>query len=190
LYKITVTAKTEGPVFQQGRPREIIRGNLLSALWESILFIEYHVKENTPVGVFGDAGLRGSIFGEVREDDPLTLLGVVSSPLPYAEAVELGTKPHTPPIAPLILWAERVLGLSDTADDKAATKAAYAVRGAIRERGTGGKYMFRRGLEVSRERVERIFEAAGFNIAVEMNGGDFDYITPPRRPRPQTGGQN
>lgn len=131
-----------------------------------MLYITERVRELTPVGVFGDAGLRGSIFGEVREEGGvLDLMGVVSSPLEYAEAVELGTAPHMPPVAPLVRWSEVVLGLSGPA----AVSAAWAVAKNIARRGTTGKFMFARGLAASTPTLQEIFEAAGFDIAVELS---------------------
>lgn len=166
MYKVTLTAKVSGPLFEPGKPREIIKENLLSALWEAVLYITEKVRELTPIGVFGDAGLKGSIFGEVREEGGLfDLMGIVSSPLEYAEPVELGTDPHMPPVAPLVRWSEVVLGLSGPA----AVSAAWAVAKSISRRGTTGKFMFARGLATSTPKLQEIFEAAGFDIIVELS---------------------
>ena len=63
-------------------------------------------KRNAPVD---RGGLRSSLRYNIsfREDLPV---GVVGSNLPYARALEFGTRPFTPPLKPLMEWGERVLG--------------------------------------------------------------------------------
>ncbi len=80
-----------------------------------------------------------------------TILGQVSTPISYARPVETGTKPHTPPIEPLKLWAKRKLG-----DER----AAYAVQKAIQRRGTRGAHMFAKGFQYRAGRIEQMFSDA------------------------------
>ena len=63
-------------------------------------------KDNAPVD---RQGLRSSLRYNIsfKEDLPV---GVVGSNLPYARAMEFGTRPFTPPFKPLMEWGERVLG--------------------------------------------------------------------------------
>lgn len=95
------------------------------------------VREQTPVGVSGI--LRASIGARVPMDTlvDFRVQGVIFSGAhaPYAEAVERGTRPHWAPIAPLKLWAQRVLGNE---------RAAYAIQRSIARHGTRARKMFAR----------------------------------------------
>lgn len=168
MFKLTITPRIEGPLAQPGQAEALAFPRLQAAISEAVQYLELHVKAHTPVGVLGEqGGLKGSIFGEVTGSTILELKGVVGTPSPYAEPVELGTRPHAPPIAPLIRWAEVKLGKSG----KEAVAAAWAVRGAIKKRGTRGQFMFAHGLAASEAELTRIFDAAGFDIAIAWDGG-------------------
>jgi len=58
--------------------------------------LEKDVVENTPAGVGGAAGLRGSIAGRVDVVGD-SVRGVVGTAMPYGEVVELGRKPGSFP---------------------------------------------------------------------------------------------
>jgi hypothetical protein len=104
--------------------------------------------------------LRGSIMTEIRGTSA-ALQGVVLTASPYAHFVEEDTRPHWAPIAPLKLWARRVLG-----DES----AAYAVQHAIAVRGTRGKHMFRQGEAYIRPRLPDIFARAVERARVILGG--------------------
>lgn len=91
---------------------KIVTEELTAATWEASLLLEREVKENTPTGVGGGGGLKGSI--SAREPQVLSdnVIGMVGTPLAHAVPVELGTRPHFPPVQPLADWAEHKLGLS------------------------------------------------------------------------------
>lgn len=120
------------------------------------------VKQLTPVGVSGH--LRRSIQPSVRGYG-LNIEARIGSPLPYASPVETGTRPHTPPIEPIRLWARRVLG-----DEKAAGAVWQSIRKrgtsmyALRTRGTKGYEMFKRGFaqteDAVKEKIEKAIDAA------------------------------
>lgn len=100
--------------------------------------LEKDVVERTPAGVGGAAGLRGSIASQV-EISPLSMLGVVSTAMPYGEVVEVGRKPGSfPPVAPIALWAERKLGVFD----HEAQGVGFAIARKIFKSGTKGAHMF------------------------------------------------
>lgn len=73
-----------------------------------------------------------------REFDGSVITGFAAD---YAQWVDQGTRPHWPPIQPLLGWARRTLGDED---------AAYAVQRKIAERGTEGIGITRRGLSAIR----------------------------------------
>ena len=57
--------------------------------------LQAEVQERTPTT---HGTLRASIFGNVRRLGGIAVEGVVGTPLPYAPAVESGSKPHMPPV--------------------------------------------------------------------------------------------
>ncbi len=61
----------------------------------------------------------------------------VGSDIPYAGTIEYGSRPHFPPIAPMLLWTKRKFGL-DAAEAK---KVAFAVSRAIAAHGTKPRYI-------------------------------------------------
>jgi hypothetical protein len=143
---------------------EIVAEEMTAAVWEAELLLQRETQELTPVGVGGGGGLKGSIAA--REPVVLadTIVGAVGTSLAYAVPVEMGTKPHFPPIAPLRDWAEHVLGVSG--DE--ALSVAWAVARKIARKGTEGAHMFERAFETNRAQVERIFEAAHGRITERM----------------------
>ena len=100
--------------------RELRGTPMLNAMRDSTLFVTRDAKINAPV----DSGrLRASITPEVRTAGE-TVEGVVGSNVTYAPYVELGTRPHWPPLAALEVWARRH------------HTSAFLVARAIAERGT------------------------------------------------------
>jgi len=72
---------------------------------------------------------------------------------PYAACVELGTRPHYPPIAPLIDWVHRHIGsyssvgAGSSADaDRVAYRIALGIQRKIGERGTEPTFFVRDSL--------------------------------------------
>jgi hypothetical protein len=121
------------------------------------------VRLATPVGVSGI--LRSSISTRVTlaPSAAIFVAGEVASgrQAPYAEYVERGTRPGTwRPIAPLKLWARRVLG-----DER----AAYAVRWVIFRRGTRGVWMFRQAAAGLPQRLQTRMEQAAAAFAARLN---------------------
>jgi hypothetical protein len=125
--------------YPQAYKREVV-----SVLDLVVRRLEGAVVAKTPKGVGGAAGLAGSIFGEVRNFGN-TITGVVGTPLAYGIVVELGRRPgkRMPPLAPIELWARRMLGL----DEEEAKKAAWAIARKISIKGFKGVGMFSKSLD-------------------------------------------
>lgn len=101
--------------------------------------LEAEVARRTPTGVGGQAGLRGSIHGEVVSLSGTSVAGVVGTPLEYGEVVELGRRPGKfPPLAPIELWVRRKLGVPDAE----ARGVAFLVARKIARVGFDGAHMF------------------------------------------------
>lgn len=62
--------------------------------------LEGKLKDKTPTGVTGQA--HGGWSSSRKEDG----IWVVSNPYKWAEWLDTGTRPHTPPMAPIKEWAE------------------------------------------------------------------------------------
>ncbi len=146
---------------------EIVAEEMTAAVWEGEFLLQRETQELTPVGVGGGGGLKGSIAAR----DPIvfadTVIGAVGTSLAHAVPVELGTRPHFPPVAPLRDWAEHVLGVSG--DE--AKGVAWAVARKIAREGTKGAHMFERAFETNRAQVERMFEAAHRRVLQRMGRG-------------------
>lgn len=128
------------------RAPDLMREELLPAVVESDLLLRGELQRELPKAVGGlqGAGLVGSIFTEenVLVDN---VIGMVASPMPYAQYVELGTGPRDlpPPFQPIYDWVRAKLGL----DDEEAQSATYAIRRTIQKRGTRPQPVWARVLE-------------------------------------------
>ena len=132
-------------------------------LTESLLLLEREIKKNTPVGA-GPIHLRDTIFSRVQEGASASE-GIVGTPMQHGLSVEMGTKPHFPPVAPIRHWVERKLGLSG----READSAAFAIARAISKRGTKGAGMFEKAFENNETAVIRLLEMIPADIIREVN---------------------
>lgn len=133
-----------------------------AAFGESLPVVEMKVRANTPEGVMGSSGLKGSIFSELREQ-PAFMTALTSSNLPHAAPVEFGRRAGSamPPVSALIPWVEKFISLKQ---GETAKGVAFAIARYMAQRGSRawrssppGVRMFERGAEASVPLVERIF---------------------------------
>jgi len=143
-----------------------------AAATEASLLIQRESQENTPTA-FGT--LRESIEVGPTRVMADRIIGVVGSALPYAEPVELGTRPHRPPIQPLADWAKVKLGIPE--DE--AKGVAFAVAAKIEREGTEGHFMMTQALEENREQVATIFRRGLRRLAVELKDLGQSYVGQP-----------
>jgi hypothetical protein len=124
----------------------------LGRLTEALLLLEREVKRLTPEGA-GPIHLRDTIFQklEMRGEGAW---GMVGTPAIYGESLEYGTRPHFPPIKPILFWVEKKLGLSG----KEAKSAAFCIARAISKRGTKGAHMFGKAFDMNENQVMAILE--------------------------------
>ena len=140
---------------QIARAPEVVREELRGFVETTLAHLQGEVQERTPTT---QGTLRKSITSQVTELQGLGVEGRVGSPLGYATAVELGTKPHMPPVAPLELWAQAKLGVRG----KEARQAAWAIARKIARVGTEGAFMFRDTFEANQDAIQ-----TGLSRAVE-----------------------
>jgi len=136
---------------------DIAREELLRAVTEADSLLEREVREATPTA---HGLLRAGMF-HTEQVSESGVIGVVGSPLNYAEPVELGTRPHFPPIEPLIDWVKVKLGVPE----KEARGVAFLVARKIARSGTKGAFMFSKTLKAQEAAVGAIFHAALARIA-------------------------
>lgn len=131
--------------------------------------LEGAVAAKTPKGVGGAAGLAGSIFGEVKSMGQ-TVMGVVSTPLPHGIVIELGRRPgkRMPPIAPIQLWAQRMLGIPE--DE--AKSVAFAIARKISIKGFEGKHMFGKSLQELTPWIQQMLATIPARIVARVQGAD------------------
>ncbi len=146
---------------------EMVIDELSGGVLESSLFLEREVQERTPVGVGGGGGLRGSIGARPVQVSTMAVIGTVGTSLAYAVPVELGTRPHRPPVRPLIEWAAQKFGVSL----EEAERIGWAVQQKIAKVGTDGAFMFTRALDDGRAQVERIIEGRIRRVVARLAEG-------------------
>lgn len=148
------------------RAPEMVAEELTAATYEAEMLLERETKELTPVGAQGF--LRASIESLEPQVMGDTVIGVVGSPMSYAESVELGTKPHPVSdagVASIEDWVRHKLGITD----KEAERVAYAVAWKIRMRGTPAVGMFHRALAHNKTQVAGMYEAAAGRIVKRLS---------------------
>lgn len=146
---------------------EIAIEELVRTTFEASFLLEREVKERTPAGIGAGGGLRGSIGAREPQVLADNVIGEMGTSLSYAIPVELGTRPHRPPIAPLQDWAEHKLGI----DSERSRAVAFAIAGKIAKVGTKGAFMFRDALAAHRDQVDRMYRACAERILQRIEAG-------------------
>ena len=141
-----------------GRAPEAMLLALTAASWQAELLIQREVVERTPTS--GHGTLRQSIAAQEPEVLADAVIGVVGTALAYAIPVELGSKPHMPPLTPLVDWVEQKLGLKG--DE--ATEVAEKIRWKIKAHGTPAVHMFRDGFAAVQSQVTAIYAQAAESV--------------------------
>ena len=142
----------------------VVREEMLRAVTEADLLTTREAIDRMPVGAGGASGLKGSVF-HVEQATESGALGVVSSPLAYALPVEVGTRPHMPPVEPLVDWVKVKFGISE---ETTARGIAFAIARKIAVRGTKAQRPFGLTFQAVESQVRGIFEAAGARIAARL----------------------
>lgn len=147
------------------RAPELVRARLFRDTLEASLLLEREVKERTPTGVYG--ALRASISAREPEISGDEVTGATGTPLAYAIPVELGTKPHFPPIEPLEDWVQARLGVAP----EQASAVAMAVARKIARHGTKGHHMFSGAFSELEDQLHRIYRTGAELVVAEIAGG-------------------
>lgn len=141
------------------------RRELLAATSEATLLLQGQWQENMPVGANGLT--RRSVISDVFTT-PAGVLGVVGSSQPSALFVELGTRPHMPPVAAMVPWVKAVLGISEP---KEVQRVAYLVARKIAREGTPAQRPMGRAVDDHEGQVLAMYERAAGRVAAHLAGG-------------------
>ncbi len=145
---------------------QIVLEEIATSMTEALLLLVREIKELTPVGVTGL--LRGSVTHSiVTRIRGVEMSGKVFSPVSHAVPVELGTKPHFPPLAPLRDWVEKKLGVSKSES----RGVAFLIARKIAAKGTPPQKPFETGASKNAEQVNAIFERGLARIRARLMGG-------------------
>lgn len=140
---------------------EIAQRDLHIFIEGATIYVEAEIKERTPAG---HGTLKQSFTSEVTvlADN---VIGVVGSPMSYAIPVELGTRPHFPPVAAIEDWVRVKFGLSGPE----ARNVAFLIARKIAKHGTKGAFMVQNAFEAAKPELERHAQAALEAIVRQMS---------------------
>ncbi len=149
------------------RSPDITRTVLMRAMTAADLSLQAKLMTDLPQGAAGSGGGAGLAASIKTEERALAdnVLGLVYTDKPYAVYVELGTKPHYPPIQPLIDWVEQKLGLHE---EDGGRGVAYAIQHTIGKRGTKPQPVWSATWQAQRPKIEDLFRAAIRRIGTEL----------------------
>lgn len=131
------------------KTQEIIGQTVKGALAREVTSLLKDLRETLPAA---SGRLRDSLQISLSQEDN-TFRAKIRTDLPYALAVEKGTRPHRPPLAPLISWARGTPGLAGS--EKDGRRIAFLVARKITRVGTKGRHTFAEAEENARERLGR-----------------------------------
>ena len=138
---------------------------LQEAMTEATLLVQREWQENLP----RVSGLTARSITSDVASTPAGVLGVVSSSQPNALFLELGTRPHMPPVAAIEPWVKAVLGISEP---KGVKRVAFLVARKIAREGTPAQHPMSRAVQSTEGQVIAMFERAAAKVAAHLVGGD------------------
>ncbi len=147
-------------------PPDVIPQAAAAALEETLMLLEAEVVRRTPIGAMEI--LSKSIAAGPVEQAGGGFKGMVGTAMLYGEPVEYGTKPHWPPIGPMIPWVIRKLHVKK----EDASGVAFLIARKISRSGTKGAHMFENALKENQGRIKDIFERIGYQIATRLEKGE------------------
>lgn len=140
----------------------LVTEELETAMLGSLIYLEGQTAERTPVNL---GTLRRSYTSQVSTFID-AVFGTMSSPVSYAMPIEMGTRPHYPPLEPLINWVEAKLGLVG----EEAEGAARGIQRKIGRFGTPGYGMARYALIDGQATIRAEFDEAADRITARLAG--------------------
>lgn len=141
---------------------DIVLDELAVTMGNITSYLARESAENTPTAA---GTLRSAWYTQVDTVMQLdAVFGRVGNPLPYALPVETGTRPHFPPIAPLINWVEQKLNLFGPE----AEQAARGIQRKIGRYGSPGMGMAHYALADGRATIAAEFDECAQRIVARI----------------------
>lgn len=131
---------------------------------EATLLLQREWQDNLP----RVSGLTAKSITSDVASTPAGVLGIVGSSQPSALFVELGTKPHMPPVAAMVPWVKAVLGITEPKEVK---RVAFLVARKIAMHGTPAQRPMGKAVEATQGQIAAMFERAAGRIADHLAGG-------------------
>ena len=131
---------------------------------EAALLLQREWQDNLP----RVSGLTAKSITSDVASTPAGVLGIVGSSQPSALFVELGTKPHMPPVAAMVPWVKAVLGITEPKEVK---RVAFLVARKIAMHGTPAQRPMGKAVEATQGQIVAMFERAAGRIANHLAGG-------------------
>lgn len=131
---------------------------------EAALLLQREWQDNLP----RVSGLTAKSITSDVASTPAGVLGIVGSSQPSALFVELGTKPHMPPVAAMVPWVKAVLGITEPKEVK---RVAFLVARKIAMHGTPAQRPMGKAVEATQGQIAAMFERAAGRIANRLAGG-------------------
>ena len=135
------------------RAPEITATELYVSVVEADLLVQGELQQSLPRGaggMRGGGGLAGSVFTDEQKFDD-NVVGLVATQLPYAEAVEVGTRPHMPPVQPIADWVAAKFG----EQGPEGVRIAWAIAKTIAAKGTKPNPVWQRTAERMLPEIQR-----------------------------------
>ena len=144
---------------------QMVMGELSRTLAGASAMLQNKIVTQLPRGATSALAQSVSTIGPITSASTAETL--IGSSLIYAAPVELGTKPHFPPIAPLEDWVQAVLGIEDEME---INKVATLIAIKISKKGTKGNFAYRDAFKQSESSVNQQFKALLLTIKNKLSG--------------------
>lgn len=129
------------------------RRAVAGAINEALMLLQRETVERAPVGASGL--LRQSILATQPRIVGDGVVGEVETSIAHGVPVELGTRPHFPPITPLIDWVRQKLDIQKPSEQKS---AAFLIARKIAQKGTQPVLMFAQSFEAVKGQIPGILD--------------------------------
>lgn len=164
LFRINaVNANEIAALFEQAP--EITAEEMRAGIWEASLLLERELKDAAPTGATHN--LRQGISAKEPKVLANNVIGEVGTSSIHALPVELGTKPHFPPVAPIKDWVKSKLNVEASRVDS----VAFLIARKISRVGTKAQPFFKATFEANKKQVETIFIASANRVLERLAHG-------------------
>lgn len=149
LMSVQLTAGVDQLARAWSESPALVGADLERFMHAATLYLQGEIQERTPAA---HGTLRGSWTNDVERAGE-NVIGVVGTPLAYATPVDLGTRPHFPPVEALMDWVKVKFGVPDSE----ARSIAFLIARKIAAKGTQGAGMLEAAIAAAEPQLDRQF---------------------------------